>query len=174
MDRINGIPIDGAVAYKEGKFAGECPYMEEDPDFQRWNDEWDAAADDNEAHPKPRVGSVVTNRYRALYSELGHATHCGDELANLLNSLCNNKAGTNLEIFEAICHANGVDLSKYNRTGKGWQGRLRMTGRNLLSKRVAANNGKLLLPEGMGDEYTLSFDWVHTTVNKYKPKTEQV
>lgn len=172
MDRINGIPTDGALAYKEGWFAGDCPYLDQDPEFGRWNDEWDAAADYNEEHPKPRVGSVVTNRYRALYSESGHATHCGDALALLLNSVCVNKAGTNLEIFEAICAANGVDLSKYNRTNKGWQGRLRMTGRNLLAKRVLANNGKLVMPEGMGDDYQLDYDWITTTANKYKPKTE--
>jgi hypothetical protein len=86
--------------------------------------------------------------------------------------VCVNKAGTNLEIFEAICAANGVDLSKYNRTNKGWQGRLRMTGRNLLAKRVLANNGKLIMPEGMGDDYQLDYDWITTTANKYKPKTE--
>jgi hypothetical protein len=171
QDRINGISTDGGIAYKEGVLAGDCPYMEEDTDFQRWNDEWDAAAD--AGTELPRVGSVVTNRYRALYSESGHPTHCGDALAVLLNSLCNNKAGTNLEIFEKICKANGVDLSKYNRTGKGWQGRLRMTGRNLLSKRVAENNGYLVMPEGMGKEgYQLGFDWVEYTTNKYKPKKE--
>jgi hypothetical protein len=174
-DRINGVPVNGEIAYKEGVLAGECPYMEEDPDFQRWNDEWDAAADDHEEHAndKPKVGSVVTNRYRALYSESGHPTHCGDALATLLNSICNNKAGTNLELFEKICAANGVDLTKYNRSSKGWQGRLRMTGRNLLAKRVAANHGKLYLPEEMGGEHRqLDEDWIYVTVNKYKPRSK--
>ena len=147
--------------------------MEEDPDFNRWNEEWDAAADDNEAakENRPKVGSVVTNRYRALYSENGHPTHCGDALATLLNSICNNRKGTNLELFEEICAANGVDLTKYNRSTKGWQGRLRMTGRNLLAKRVAENGGILKMPEGLGEEqYKLDQDWVITTLNKYKPK----
>lgn len=173
MERINGVPTSGEVAFKEGILAGDCPYLEGDPDFQRWNDEWDAAADEFEEHrnDKPKVGSVVTNRYRAQYSENGHPTHCGDELALLLNSLCSNKAGTNLSIFEAICQVNGVDLSKYNRTTKGWQGRLRMTGRNLLAKRVAENGGVLRMPEGMGqDQYQLDQDWVFVTQNKYKPK----
>lgn len=175
MSRINGISTDGRIAYKEGVMAGECPYFEESDDFSRWNDEWDAAADEHEEHvnDKPKVGSVVTNRYRALYSENGHPTHCGDALANLLNSICVNKVGTNLEIFERICTANGVDLSRYNRTTKGWQGRLRMTGRNLLSKRVAENNGYLVMPEGLGAEgYQLGFDWVEYTRNKYKPKID--
>ena len=171
---ISGVPTDGAIAYKEGYMAGECPYMEEDPDFQRWNDEWDLAADDHEAQSenKPRVGSVVTNRYRALYSESGHPTHCGDALAVILNNICSNKAGTNLELFEKICAANGVDLAKYNRSTKGWQGRLRMTGRNLLAKRVLRNGGKLILPEGIGQEYyQLDEEWIDITTNKYKPRS---
>jgi hypothetical protein len=174
--RISGIPVDGGVAYREGVFAGECPYMEEDDDFSRWNDEWDQAADEHEAQitKTPKIGSVVTNRYRALYSESGHPTHCGDALANILNSICVNKAGTNLQLFEKVCEVNGVDLSKYNRTTKGWQGRLRMTGRNLLAKRVVENNGVLIMPEGMGiEQYQLGFDWVEYTRNKYKPKMEQ-
>jgi hypothetical protein len=172
--RIGTIPIDGAIAYKEGVMAGDCPYLEDDEeeDFIRWNREWDEAADEHETNGngKPKVGSVVTNRYRALYSEMGHPTHCGDRLAELLNSLCNNKAGTNLEIFERICQANDVDLSKYNRAGKGWQGRLRMTGRNLLAKRVVENNGLLIMPEGFGEDVQLGFDWLETTRDKYKPK----
>jgi hypothetical protein len=172
--RINGIPTNGDLAYKEGWFAGDCPYMEEDNDFQRWNDEWDAAADEHENEKPPKIGSVVTNRYRAVYSESGHPTHCGDELALLLNSLCSNKAGTNISLFESICAANHVDLSKYNRTTKGWQGRLRMTGRNLLAKRVAANGGRLYMPEGMQpDSYQLDTDWVSNTIVKYKPKRSE-
>jgi len=174
IDRINGIPTDGGIAYKEGVMAGDCPYMEQDPDFSRWNDQWDAAADEHEeeSHRPPKVGSVVTNRYRALYSESGHPTHCGDALATFLNSMCNNKGGTNLELFERICAANGVDLSKYNRTTKGWQGRLRMTGRNLLAKRVAENNGVLLMPNDL-PEVRFAPDWVEYTKNKYKPKEQQ-
>ena len=171
MERINGVPTSGTLAYKEGVVAGDCPYMEDDPEFNRWNDEWDAAADEHElANKPPKVGSVVTNRYRAIYSESGHPTHCGDALAIFLNNMCSNKAGTNLELFERICQMNGVDLSKYNRTTKGWQGRLRMTGRNLLAKRVLENGGKLRLPDELGWEYTFDREWVDTTANKYKPK----
>jgi hypothetical protein len=102
---------------------------------------------------------------------MGHPTHCGDAMATLLNSLCVNKAGTNLEMFEQICAANGVDLSKYNRTTRGWQGRLRMTGRNLLAKRVLANNCTLLMPEGWSPEYyRFDKDWEYNTTQKYKPK----
>jgi hypothetical protein len=174
MKRINGVPTDGSVAYWEGVMAGDCPYFEEDPDFNRWNNEWDAAADEHEAIKPPKVGSVVTDCYRARYSESGHPTHCGDDLANLLNSLCSNKKGTNLDLFELICSMNGVDLSKYNRTTKGWQGRLRMTGRNLLVKSIIKNGGKLSVPEWLGEDHQFSGDWVQEASNKYKPKqTEQ-
>ena len=169
---INGIPKDGGIAYREGVPSSDCPYLEEDDDFERWNDEWDRAADQAiAAESKPHVGSVITSRYRAHYSELGHPTHCGDELAILLNNICSNKAGTNLELFEAICAANGVSLAKYNRTSKGWQGRLRMTGRNLLSKKLVENGGLLKMPEGFGTEhYQLDQRWVTQTAVKFKPK----
>jgi hypothetical protein len=168
-DRINGVHINGAVAFKEGVPAADCPYIDESDDFSRWNNEWDEAADQAE-NPPPK-GSVVTNRYRATYSEYGHPTHCGDELAILLNNLCLNKAGINLELFEAICAANGVNLTRYNRTTKGWQGRLRMTGRNLLAKRLKSTGGKLIMPPNMTpDSYTLSYDWMVQAEQKYKPK----
>jgi hypothetical protein len=179
MEYIGKIPIDGGAAFRLGILAGDCPYMEEDPDFNRWNAEWDAAADEAiekeiQQREKPKVGSIITNKYRARYSEYGHPTHCGDALTALLNNLCVNKAGTNIELFEAICAANKVNLSKYNRTNKGWQGRLRMTGRNLLAKKIKDNGGKLMLPEGMGQEYyQMDESWIEEARNKFKPKTEQ-
>jgi len=167
---INGVSVNGAVAFKDGVPAADCPYPEESDDFSRWNDEWDDAAD--RAELPPSKGSVVTSHYRANYSELGHPAHCGDELAVLLNNLCLNKAGINIQLFEEICKANGVKLGRYDRTTRGWQGRLRMTGRNLLTKQLKSNGGVLLMPEGMHPEsYKLSQDWVASIENKFKPKT---
>ncbi len=170
---IQGVPRSGSVAFHQGVPASDCPFMEEDPEFARWNDEWDEEADkeqEQEARPKGK-GSVITNRYRANYAEMGHPTHCGDALALALNRYCNNKAGTNIEIFEAICAANDVDLVRYNRTTKGWQGRLRMTGRNLLARRVRENKGVLRLPEWLGEEFVqLDQDWLEEAEQKYKPK----
>jgi len=92
---------------------------------------------------------------------MGHPTTCGDELANLLNNLCLTKSGIDMPRFEAICMANGVDLSKYNRTTNGWQGRLRMTGRNILAGKVFAAGGVVLPPiEGAEPQYQLSSDWM--------------
>ena len=172
---INGTPRNGAAAYKLGVPALDCPFMEDDPDFVRWNNEWDAAADQiiekEEKHVVQGKGSVITNHYRAAYAEKGHPSHCGDALAVFLNEMCANKGGTNMEVFEAICAANQVDLSKYNRTTKGWQGRIRMTGRNLLAKRVHGNHGRVLLPEWMGREYhQLDEEWLSVASSKFRPK----
>lgn len=151
VERINGVAVDGAIAYREGTPAGDCPYSSEEEDdyddFVRWNDEWDNAADEASEEEGTKGGSVVSEKYRAKYAEMGHPTHCGDWLAEYLNNLVANKGGTNLELFEEICGLNGVDTSKYKRSGVGWQGRIRMTGRNLMAKRVFLNNGKLILPQ---------------------------
>jgi len=162
-----GVPLDGGVAHHEGFTAADCPYTSESEDeeyaeFERWNEEFDAAADAAEAEEPG--GSVVSERYRAKYAEQGHPTHCGDDLAILLNNLCQtDKNGTDLERFEAICEANGVSLAKYNRTTNGWQGRLRMTGRNMLARRVYENGGVLLTPiEGAEPSYQMSQEWMAT------------
>jgi hypothetical protein len=158
------VPTDGGVAYQQGFATVDCPFDDGTEEAERWDAEWDAAADtaaetvEPEAEPQPH--SVVKSKYRAIYAERGHATHCGDELAILLNGLMHNKAGTNIEILGMICAANEVDISKYSRTSKGWQGRLRMTSRNMLASKVRSNGGVLKLPESMGGEQKLSAEWV--------------
>lgn len=89
------------------------------------------------------TGSVVKDRYKKLYAERGDATNCGDWLAVTLKHWCHvaadketgRKAGFDIDRFELILTANGVDISNskafQNRT-RGWQGRARMTGRRLL------------------------------------------
>jgi hypothetical protein len=161
-----GIPLDGGQAHKEGFTASDCPYTSETDDeeeyaeYERWNTEFDEHADEEEEDK----GSVVAEKYRAKYAEMGHPTHCGDDLATLLNNLCQTKNETDLGRFEAICNANGVDLSKYNRTTNGWQGRLRMTGRNLLARKVYEAGGLLHTPiEGADPEgYKMSDEWMAT------------
>ena len=173
--KIKKAPTDGAEAYEQGFTAADCPFSEDEQpiEFLQWNEEWDAAADAKGEEPaeepeaeepdeEPEEKSVVKREYRARYAEMGHPTTCGDELANLLNNLCLTKGGAiDMPRFEAICEANGVDLSKYNRTTNGWQGRLRMTGRNILAGRVFAAGGVVLTPvEGAEPQYTLSSDWM--------------
>ena len=161
-----GVPLNGATAYREGYKAADCPFTSETEDdeeydqFVQWNEEFDEAADAVFEEEAP-AGSVVADKYRAIYAEQGHPTTCGDHLAVVLNNLCLTKKSTDLQRFEDICAANGVNLSKYNRTTKGWQGRLRMTGRNLLAKKVYLAEGKLLTPvEGAEPFYQMNGEWM--------------
>ena len=59
------------------------------------------------------------------------------------------KAVLNVYAFESILDANGVAHRHWNRTTKGWQGRLRMSGR-LALQRIVAENGALFVP-GIGE-----------------------
>ena len=159
-----GVPLDGGIAHAEGFTAADCPYSSEDEeeyeDFERWNAEFDTHADEAE---EEKGGSVVKEEYRARYAEMGHPTHCGDDMAVILNNLCQTKSETDLARFEAICEANGVSLAKYNRTTNGWQGRLRMTGRNMLARRVFEAGGVLKTPvEGAEPQYQMSAEWMAT------------
>jgi len=173
-----GVALNGAIAYSEGTPAGDCPYSSETDDdeeyasFERWNEEWDNAADEAAEADEGKGGSVVAQKYRAKYAELGHPTHCGDWLANLLNNLCLTKKDTDLDRFEAICAANGVDTSKYKRDGVGWQGRIRMTGRNLLAKKVYLAGGVIKTPiEGAEPEYRAPADWMQ--MQRFKMPQDQ-
>lgn len=103
-------------------------------------------------------GSVVPDKYKKIYAEASESgTHCGDWLADQLEKFCvvpvaegRKKTMTDLDRFESICVSNGVDGKKMAalRTDRpGWQGRFRMTGRNLLTTIVAAK-GVLFVPQG--------------------------
>jgi len=172
------VPEDGGEAFRQGFSAADCPFSSETEDeeeyekFEQWNADWDAAADEEEPEP---TGSVVKDEYRARYAEMGHPTHCGDWLAEFLNDQCIVGEGkeTDLIRFEAICNANGVSLEKYNRTNNGWQGRLRMTGRNLL-KAVVVRTGHILVPnmDGLLDKYEADPEWLAAKAPK-KGKNEK-
>lgn len=170
----NGVALDGAIAYKEGTPAGDNPYStetEDDEEYdraQKWDEAWDAAADDADAEDGEKGGSVVNERYRAKYAELGHPEHCGDWLATIFNNLVKTKEGSDVARVDAIAEANGVDLSKYNRTNPGWQGRLRMTCRNLLARVVWMADGVMRGPDG--EEYKAPGDWMAAQRFK-KPKS---
>lgn len=164
----NGVPLDGATAYAEGIMAADNPYEEGTDEADQWDSQWDQAADEApEDEGGDKGGTVVASKYRQKYAELGHPTHCGDWLAQLLNNYCIGDKNTDLEVFERICSLNGVDTSKYKRHGTGWQGRIRMTGRNLLAKKVFAAK-KIVVPavgEGADDanehhEIKAPADWL--------------
>jgi hypothetical protein len=165
---IEGIPTSGKQAFHKGFMAGDCPFAEDDPRFDQWNEEFDAAADEpqqkdaDEEERKP--ASVVKPKYRAIYAEMGHPTTCGDELAQKIDNLVKNAKGTNIEYFDMIMAANEVDMSKYSKTTPGWQGRYRMTGRNMLAKKVYSNGGVLKIPGMTPDvepsEMRMSAGWI--------------
>ena len=161
--KINKVPTHGGEAFRQGFAAADCPFVEQeegDEDFDRWNTQWDEAADE----PKPDIeeekkpASVVKLRYRAIYAERGDPTTCNDELAAKLNNLVKNAKGTNIEYFDMIMDANGVDMSKYSKTTPGWQGRYRMTGRNMLAKKVHSRGGLFVVPNG--EDMQMSADWM--------------
>lgn len=106
--------------------------------------------------------SVVAVTYKRRYAERAltarkpkevtkkaAARCCGDWLAMTLAKLTlDEKNQLRVSEFEAILSANGVKHEHWNRTTKGWQGRLRMTGRLALQRIVAEADGELLLPSG--------------------------
>lgn len=109
---------------------------------------------------EPRLRSVVASGYKAKYAERAEAMarkpkdvptkalkrSTSDWLAiELARRTLDEKATLSVPAFEAILDANGVKHSHWNRTTKGWQGRLRMTGR-LALQRVVAETGELAIP----------------------------
>lgn len=95
--------------------------------------------------------SVVKEKFRIRYAELGHPSHCGDWLAEALN---NQVKATNGEVdmprFKLIMDLNEIDMTKYKTSGNGWAGRYRMTGRNKLET-VLLERSELLVPDMNGE-----------------------
>lgn len=150
------------VAYDVRTAKNPLDEIARDPDFldlfQSVQEHLDAPDDaEGEEDDEPEgAHSVVPDKYKKLYSERGDPSHCGDWLALTLASLCRitdgKKEVTDLDRLEAIANANDVHPSRYGKLGlasNGWQGRFRMTIRNLLTPKVAAK-GFLFVPEGCG------------------------
>jgi len=107
--------------------------------------------------------SVVSPSYKRRYAERvlsgevrgkkgvskkAQARSCSDWLALTLAQLTlREKDKLDISAFEAILDANQIEHRHWNRTTKGWQGRLRMTGRLALQRAVAAEE-QLYLPDG--------------------------
>ena len=149
---------DGRAAFVQGFTAADNPYRDEDgapigegsgdedrPDQTEAADAWDAAFDaaaDEEAEDTGEpTGSVVANRYRQRYKEEGHPNHCGDWLAGVFNNIVGDTKHLNVEALDELAELNGVNNKKYNRESPGWQGRLRMTTRNLIAPVAFRNKG---------------------------------
>lgn len=121
--------------------------------------------------------SVVPDVYKQRYAAMGHPNTCGDWLAVVLNERCLTGDGKTflVEPMLAIAEANGVDAERYMaRKTRGWQGRFRMTTRNVL-KGVVATKGVLIVPaEANGDrgdeELAAPADWIAANLPKAKGK----
>lgn len=142
------------VAYKRGKRGQLGDVISRDPELSELLATLaDTPQDEDESEAS---GSVVPETYKKMYAERGDATNCGDWLALLLNKLCKVTDGkttrTDLDRLASIAGANGVEPGRYGKLGiatNGWQGRYRMTVRNMLTKTVAAK-GFLFVPESCG------------------------
>lgn len=191
LDNILAFELDNPgirIEQEDGDFVGSYTHVDtdalaeiaRDPDLDDLFEtlrEHLASAQDDEDEP---TGSVVPAKYKAEYRARGDASHCGDWLALTLAGLCRvtdgKKEVTDLDRLEAIANANDVAPARYGRLGvesNGWQGRFRMTIRNMLTPRVAAK-GFLFVPEGCGvdadTEMQAPREWC--VAHSSKPKTK--
>jgi hypothetical protein len=117
-----------------------------------------------------KKGSVVKSTYKKKYAARAAAQggtkvaqrSCWDWLAQELASECLEGTKINIDRFLAILEANAVDHSRWTNRSKGWEGRLRMTGRLALQKVVAAQ-GHLKTAEGA--ELEAPAEWVAKFTN---------
>lgn len=140
-------------------FAVKDKEVARDPELEDLITTLSEPSEDEEGDDEAK-GSVVPPKYKAKYAAASdRKVDCGDWLADQMAELIvvpvvegKKKTMTDLDRFEAICTSNGVDSKKMAalRTGNpGWQGRFRMTGRNLLTPLVA-KAGVLFVPAGHG------------------------
>ena len=105
------------------------------------------------AKPRSVVRTAYKEKYRDRAVEAGTARKAAkrstwDWLAQTLAGECLvGKDRIDIDRFLAVLDANAVDHSRWTNRAKGWEGRLRMTGR-LALQRVVAEAGTLSLPDG--------------------------
>jgi len=121
-------------------------------------------ADVAEEIAKP--ASVVRSAYKAKYADRAAAAglgkkaqrSCWDWLAQSLAGEClDDAAKIDIVRFLSVLDANGVDHSRWTNRNKGWEGRLRMTGRLALQK-VVAQQGHLKTADG--EELVAPTEWL--------------
>lgn len=110
--------------------------------------------DEDEDEPEPEVQSVVPDKYKLLYAEIGiEGQDNGDWMAALFLRYCHIKeSGRSLidcEKVSLLAYANGIDREPVPGS-RGWEGRFRMTMGNLLRKRVA-DQGYINVPARLND-----------------------
>lgn len=126
-----------------------------------------------EAEEEGASGNVVPVRYRQKYAEAGHPNTCGDWLAKILIDECtaldvDGKPRFDVGRFDAIYDENKGDRNQKwckNTSGRGWEGRYRMSGRIALAK-VVGINGYLVLD---GAKLVPPTEWLAKHAQKPKP-----
>jgi hypothetical protein len=119
-------------------------------------DEVALAEGEIEGEEKPEPNSVVKDKFKTKYIENAIAqgvTHKAakrsnwDWLSQQIAAYClDDKHSIDIVKFLSLLDANGVDHSKWTNRNRGWEGRLRMTGRVALQK-VVAESGWLKFPD---------------------------
>lgn len=114
-----------------------------------------------------KKNSVVGAKYKHRYAQRAVAAgttrkaaqrSSWDWLAQSIAGECLDDADKiQIDRFLALLDANGVDHSRWTNRSKGWEGRLRMTGR-LALQRVVAEAGVLLTSDG--EELEAPAEWV--------------
>lgn len=142
------------------------------------------SGDEDDAEEDEDRGSVVPNRYKMEYKARGHASHCGDFLAQVLNDYCRTPDDKGKDQFDpekliAIAECNGIaDARKWtlipSYTSPGAAGRFRMTIRNVLAKKVA-DARMIVIPDaltadGAGKEFVPDDAFVAKYATKVKTK----
>lgn len=115
-----------------------------------------------EEEKKP-AGTVVAEHYRQQYREISsNKQTCGDWLAERLVADTHGPEGFMVDDFTAILSANGLDMSaKWAQLPfsgqKGWIGRYRMNGRQVLEKHIALTG---IYIDHLGTKVTPHADWL--------------
>jgi hypothetical protein len=126
-------------------------------------DEIDEQIEADIAKARSVVKTAYKQKYRDRAREAGIVRKAAkrsawDWLAEQLAGEClGRKDRIDIDAFLAILDANGVDHSRWQNRSKGWEGRLRMTGR-LALQRVVAEAGMLKLADG--EELVAPAEWV--------------
>jgi hypothetical protein len=115
--------------------------------------EVDAEIEAQIALPRSVVGVAYKVKYRDRARAAGHKGKAAKRSAwdwlaqELAAETLTPQAKLKVDDFLALLDANGVDHSRWQNRSKGWEGRLRMTGR-LALQRVVAETGLLRFADG--------------------------
>jgi hypothetical protein len=156
MREPDAVPFKGAAFSDLSEMPTLADVVELDPEVEEDN---------------AKKNSVVLPKYKHRYAERaianGDKRKCvqrsaWDWLAQTLAAQCLNKAQKiDIVKFCKVLELNGIDHSRWPNRSKGWEGRLRMTGR-LALQRVVAESGQMAIigDEGEHDVVEAPAEWI--------------